>query len=328
MKSEKKDNQLVSIAMCTYNGEKYLSQQLESILNQTYRNLEIIIVDDGSTDRTIEIMSEYQQKDERIKIFQNAHNLGFVQNFAKAISLCTGDYIALSDQDDIWKLEKIEKFVKEIGENLLIYSDAILIDNNNNKAERNLIEPYANLISGKCNKAFLFSNCVSGNTMMFKRELLEYILPIPDVSFHDIWIAFIASTVGTIVFTEEAMIYYRRHNEQVTTRKTKSSKKKIILNRFKIKKIEKITASKKIIKDLEAYKEASIKLNDLEIENIINMLLEHYYHYEKSFINFKLRRKLIEALDELFAILLKKKRLKEAKKVSLGLRYHQCVLFT
>ena len=121
---------LVSIAMCTYNGEKYLRGQLDSIIGQTYKNLEIIIVDDGSKDATMHILNTYASIDNRIKIFQNEKNLGFVQNFSKAISLCNGDFIALADQDDIWKKNKIEVFINEIGENTLIYSDAQLMDEN------------------------------------------------------------------------------------------------------------------------------------------------------------------------------------------------------
>ena len=92
----------ISIAMTTYNGEKYLAEQLDSILSQTHTDWELIICDDCSTDSTWQILQEYAQKDSRIKIYKNEQNLGFKKNFEKAIGLCTGDYIALSDQDDVW----------------------------------------------------------------------------------------------------------------------------------------------------------------------------------------------------------------------------------
>lgn len=328
LKIDEISTSLVSIAMCTYNGEKYLIQQLDSLINQTYSNLEIIIVDDGSKDSTLDILYAYQQRDSRLKIFQNDTNLGFVQNFSKAISLCSGDYIALADQDDIWKLNKIEIFVNEIGDNLLIYSDAMLIDQYGKSTDKTLIKSFANLVSGKCNKAFLFSNCVSGNTIMFKQELLKYILPIPHISFHDIRIAFVASTIGTITYTEEDLIYYRRHTEQVTRGKNKSNRKKSLLNRLTIKRDEKLVVAQKIIRDLEAYKRVTSYANDFETEYIINLLLEHYYRYEQIFINFKLRRVLLNSLDELFVILLDAKRRNAAKKVSLGLKYHQWTMFS
>ena len=119
---------LISIAMCSYNGERFIKEQIDSIIAQTYKNFELIIVDDGSKDNTINIIKEYQLKDHRIKLFQNDNNLGFVKNFEKAISLCSGDFIALADQDDVWKKNKLEVFLKNINGNMLIYSDAILID--------------------------------------------------------------------------------------------------------------------------------------------------------------------------------------------------------
>ena len=214
--------------MCTYNGQRFIKEQLDSMLSQTYKHFELIITDDGSSDDTIEIIKEYQKSDDRIKLYQNEKNLGFVKNFEKAISLCSGEYIALADQDDIWKKNKLEVFLNEIKENVLIYSDAILIDEHSNISSNQLIRPNNNLVKGKCNKAFLLSNCVSGNTLMFKRELLEYILPIPDgVRFHDIWIAFVASTYGTITYTEEPLTYYRRYSEQITHQPEKDTYKSV-----------------------------------------------------------------------------------------------------
>src|SRR5574344_1640995 len=118
---------LISIAMCSYNGERFIKEQIDSIIAQTYKNFELIIVDDGSKDNTIEIIKYYQSKDSRIKLFQNEKNLGFVKNFEKAITLCSGDFIALADQDDVWKKNKIEVFLNNIDKNMLIYSDAILM---------------------------------------------------------------------------------------------------------------------------------------------------------------------------------------------------------
>ena len=168
-------DKLISIAMCTYNGERFVKEQIDSIIAQSYTKFELIVVDDCSKDNTINIIKDYQSKDDRIKLFQNENNLGFVKNFEKAISLCSGDYIALADQDDIWKKDKIEVFIKNIGDNLLIYSDAILIDQYSKEIGKELIRPNGNLVEGKCNKAFIFYNCVSGNTLMFKKELIKYI---------------------------------------------------------------------------------------------------------------------------------------------------------
>ena len=114
--------------MTTYNGERYLQEQIDSILNQTYSNFELIICDDCSTDSTIEIISSYN--DSRIKLFVNDKNLGFKKNFEKAIKLCTGEYIALSDQDDIWKSNHLEVLYEKINNKELICGNNLLINEN------------------------------------------------------------------------------------------------------------------------------------------------------------------------------------------------------
>jgi len=313
---------LISIAMCTYNGEKYLNEQLDSLLKQTYINLEIIVTDDRSTDRTMEILSSYATRDTRVKVFQNEINLGYVKNFSKAISLCTGDFIALADQDDIWKHTKIEKFMDEIGDNALIYSDAILMDEDGKKLNKQLIRPSNNLISGHCNKAFLFNNCVSGNTLMFKKELLPYILPIPEVSMHDIWIAFVASSVGTIGYTDEAMIYYRRHNEQATQIISKKKKYTNFVQKIQQKLVTKKEITAKALQDCMAYREFITKIDDPITHKILTAMIEHYTHYDTIYINFSFRRLLKHYLNELFMIMPPKKRLSRAKRSSLGLKFY------
>src|SRR5882762_9584184 len=94
---------LVSIAICTYNGARFIRPLLQSITDQSYDDLEIIIVDDCSQDGTFDILNTFQEADRRVKLYRNEQNLGYVKNFEKAIDLCTGEYIALCDQDDIWQ---------------------------------------------------------------------------------------------------------------------------------------------------------------------------------------------------------------------------------
>ena len=128
--------------MCIYNGEKYLKEQLDSIINQTYTNIELIIVDDCSFDKSREIVKEYKKKYDFIKLFENDSNLGLVKNFEKSISLCTGEYIALSDQDDIWEYSKLEKLINIIEkENLdLVYCDSLMINENAESLNKKLSE--------------------------------------------------------------------------------------------------------------------------------------------------------------------------------------------
>lgn len=201
---------LISIAMATHNGEKYLKEQLDSIYAQTYKNIEVIVTDDCSADRTVEVLEQYS-KSHGLQYFVNEENMGYVKNFEKAISLCTGEFIALCDQDDVWRPDKLEKLYKNIGSNLLIHSDAKLIDEDGNIFS----ESYTNKAHKKFRKntyEYFFSNDVTGCTTLFKKELLAFALPFPEgMLAHDWWLAICASKEGSIKYFNEPLISYRQH---------------------------------------------------------------------------------------------------------------------
>src|SRR6476469_1300094 len=117
-------NPLISIALCTYNGSKYLEKQILSIINQTYKNIEIIVVDDCSSDNTFEITQILASKYEQIKSYRNTENIGFNKNFEKAIKLTTGYFIAISDQDDIWLENKLQRLYDNLQDKWLIFSNS------------------------------------------------------------------------------------------------------------------------------------------------------------------------------------------------------------
>ncbi|AWW32248.1 glycosyltransferase family 2 protein [Echinicola strongylocentroti] len=212
-----KNTPLVSIALCTYNGSEYLSIQLESILNQTYSNLEIIIVDDQSTDSTYELLSSYQEKySTKIKLYQNPSNLGFIKNFERAISLCQGSLIALSDQDDIWDKNKIAIQVNEIKNNILVYHDSLMV-NEIGEPLKDSISNMKNMYSGGSPLPFLFNNCVSGHSILMKKDLIHDIIPFPKEIFYDWWIAFRATQVGTISYIDKKLVHYRQHEGTITS---------------------------------------------------------------------------------------------------------------
>ena len=319
------EDKLISIAMCSYNGERFIKEQIDSILDQSYSNFELIITDDCSSDTTIDIIKNYQENDKRIKLYQNDTNLGFVKNFEKAISLCKGEYIALADQDDIWKKDKLKIFIENIDENVLIYSDAILIDEHSQSMNKELIRPTNDLVSGSNNRAFILTNCVSGNTLMFKKALLQYILPIPDdVSFHDIWIAFVASTYGSITFTNESMTYYRRYPEQVT--KSREKNYESFFDRFEKKKDIRLKSANVAIKDLNLFLSLKILKNE-ETREIIEMLIKHFENYEHIYYNKSLHKILKKYKDDVFAIRKKNKRNKRVIRTSMGLKLHTKTFF-
>ena len=206
---------LISIALCTYNGERYLAEQLDSIINQTFKNLEVIVVDDCSTDNTLQILANYAEMDVRIKYYQNSQNLGYNKNFEKALKLTTGNFIAISDQDDNWKPNKIQVLMDNIEDNWLVFSNSEYINADGTLAEGKLLNGFS--LAGKNYKALLLNNHITGHTTLFSREFLKYILPFPETGFYDWWMGFIAFYHHKLLFVDEVLTRYRQHDNAVTS---------------------------------------------------------------------------------------------------------------
>lgn len=210
-----KEENLVSIAMCTYNGERYLDEQLNTVLEQDFTNLEVVVVDDCSTDKTVQIVEKYALNDRRVKLFKNDTNLGIRKNFEKALGLCSGDYIAIADQDDVWDRSKISKMYYAMGDNVLLYHDSSFIDGSGMPLSKK-ISDYLKLYRGGDPRAFLLFNCVSGHSVFFTKKLLKYLFPFPAFFPYDMWIAYVATHFGEIDFLEEALVNYRIHDSNAT----------------------------------------------------------------------------------------------------------------
>ena len=231
------EKQQIDVLLATYNGEKYLSEQIESILNQTYKNIRLIISDDCSTDNTIKILEEYEKKDSRIKVYYQEKNQGYVKNFEFLLKQVENEIYMLSDQDDVWLPQKIEKTYKKLEkENAdLVFGDLEVVDEN-----LKTIYPSFNdfmLLSRKINKYlnsyrvnYLY-NCVTGCTVMSKKEWIEKILPIPNKTkhvAHDHWMSIIIALNGKLAYMPEKYIKYRQHgNNQIGTDKISHGFKKI-----------------------------------------------------------------------------------------------------
>ena len=210
------DEKKVSIAMCTYNGERFLAEQLDSILNQSYQNIEVVIVDDCSNDQTLSILHRYAEQDNRVRVFQNQQNLGFVKNFEKAIATCQSDYIALADQDDVWFKDKIAVLMAEIGESLLIYSRVSLVDENGNSLKEEFPGPSIKRIDGSCALSLIIANCVTGHACLIRRELFEQARPaLANMPYHDQWLAIVAAAAGRMKASGSVLSYYRSHGKNV-----------------------------------------------------------------------------------------------------------------
>ena len=208
--------------MCTYNGEKYLALQLQSILDQTYKNLEIIIVDDQSKDNSFAIATEYAAKDNRIKCYLNNINLGYNKNFEKAIGLATGEYIAVSDQDDIWQLNKIEHLLANIGQNWLIFSNSALINNVGEVQQKKLLNNFK--FGNRDFRGILLTNFVTGHTTIMSRDFLTYILPFPATGYYDWWMGFVALYHHKLIYLNETLTMYRLHDRSVTQQNIRQDK--------------------------------------------------------------------------------------------------------
>ena len=215
----------IDVLMATYNGEKYLKEQIDSILNQSYSNFKLIISDDCSTDKTRDILKEYENKDKRIKVYYQEKNMGYVRNFEFLLKKVENQIYMLSDQDDYWLPEKIERTYKKLKEENadLVFTDLIVVDDNksiiNSSFNRLMkLERKIQKTLGTYNLVYLY-NCVTGCTIMGKKSMLSKILPIPKKSkhlIHDHWIALVTSMNGKIVYLSEKLIEYRQHtNNQI-----------------------------------------------------------------------------------------------------------------
>lgn len=200
----------VSVVMCTYNGENFLSEQIKTILEQTHQNIELVIVDDCSADQTQAIIKEWMNKDQRIRFYQNETNIGYNKNFEKAITLARGDYIAISDQDDIWLPQKLERLLTAFdlpGVVLANAPSAKLVEETVHFKSSSLLYPFS---GNDTRKLFLF-NQITGHCILFKKELVAKIIPVPDAMFYDWWIGVVATCNGRIHSLQECLVYHRIH---------------------------------------------------------------------------------------------------------------------
>lgn len=213
----------IDIVMATYNGEKYLPEQIESLIGQNYKNWRLLISDDGSTDRTVDILMEYAKADERISIENTARQGGVIQNFSKALQFSTSQYVMFCDQDDIWFPDKISSMLEDLkaiessrGKDtpILGFSDLCLVDETGAVIHKSFYQ--YNRLDPKNNfdhKYLSWRSTVYGCTVIFNRALLNRAMPLPnDVPMHDQWFALIAARCGVVFFSPEPQIYYRQHS--------------------------------------------------------------------------------------------------------------------
>lgn len=223
---------MISVCIATFNGEKFIKEQIKSILEQTEQVDEIIISDDNSTDRTLEIIKEFNDK--RIKILKNKTK-GIISNFETALENVKGEYIFIADQDDIWIENKVELTLKILKEYDLVIHDAELIDSDKNKIGN---KTYFQIINSKKGILRNIYKCrYLGCCMAFNRKVLNKALGFSRKNImHDIWIGLVAEKYGKVYFYDKCLIKYRRHGNNLSfaSEKSKRSLKEKIRDRYNL----------------------------------------------------------------------------------------------
>jgi glycosyltransferase involved in cell wall biosynthesis len=203
---------MISVCIPTYNGEKFIQCQLDSILGQLGVDDEVIISDDSSTDRTIEIIKAFY--DSRIKLIEGCTFKSPIFNLENALKKAKGDFIFLSDQDDIWLEGKVEKTKVKLIENDIVICNSHIVDQN-----EDIIHPSYFEWKG-CGPGFfrnLKKNSYLGCSLAFNRKILNFCLPFPKkIAMHDIWIGMVSELIGKSYFIEEQLFLYRRHDDNYT----------------------------------------------------------------------------------------------------------------
>jgi glycosyltransferase involved in cell wall biosynthesis len=215
----------LSVVIATYNGEKYIVEQLKSIVSQTRRPDEIVLVDDASKDNVFSLARDFLiEANIPFVAHKNLNNLGYMKTFESALKMATGDYIAFSDQDDVWQKNKLEKLFSSMkklesmyGLNVpfITFSDVAIVDsclnvisNSFDKTQKLYIEKTSQSFRKLC-----VQNVVTGMSMMINRTLKELVLPFPDNAIHhDWWIALVCAKQGKIEYIKEPLAYYRQHD--------------------------------------------------------------------------------------------------------------------
>lgn len=209
---------MISVCMATYNGGKYIQEQVESILEQLGVDDELVVSDDGSKDDTLKILSCFH--DDRIKVYLNTGEHGFVKNFENALCNVKGDIIFLSDQDDVWHERKVKIVLDALKVYDLVIHDAQLIDGEGNPLGKTY---YSTLHSKTSFIANLWKTRWLGCCMAFRRHVLDYCLPIPpNIVAHDYWIGMMGMVRFRCFFLSDVLIDYRRHGGNVSTSSEKS----------------------------------------------------------------------------------------------------------
>jgi len=215
----------ISVAMCTFNGDRFLPEQLTSIATQKRLPDELIVCDDGSSDHSLQLVEEFARRVPfPVHLTVNECTLGSTRNFQKAISLCACDVVALADQDDVWyphKLAHLEQVFLTSPAVVAAFSDADVIDCDSQRIKLRLWQAFAfgsreqrRFAAGQGVRVLIKHPVVTGATLAFRRPWIDILMPIPESDVHDRWISFLLAACGPFARVKEPLMQYRRHTNQ------------------------------------------------------------------------------------------------------------------
>lgn len=215
----------ISVVLCTYNGSAFIDEQVASILAQQYQPSELIIQDDCSTDDTWDKLLQWQQRSPLIRLFRNEQNLGYNKNFEQVIQRATGDFIAISDQDDIWLPEKFTRLLPAFTneEVVLAHNRSVRLENGHLDYRKSKLQHH---FSGNDTRKLFFFNQIMGHDMLFRKSLVQHIIPIPPGMSYDWWIAVVATCYGTVASVEDYLVHHRIHGQNNYFTKSTAARKK------------------------------------------------------------------------------------------------------
>ena len=263
-------NRTIGVAIASFNGEKYISEQINSILNQKTKVDKIVINDDKSTDKTVRIINKLIKKGYPIVLHQNEENLGYSRNFLECIKKCDTDYIFICDQDDWWqenKVEEMENFINNNRDSLCWMHDCSLTNEN--------LEIKVKSKINNIQRQFMNRNCfVMGSCMVLSKKAKNYIYPYPTNMSkygHDNWIAFVMQGINKLKVTSKSLLLYRRHGNNTSIDDVNSlsfSNRYVILLKKLIKKISSLKKT--------SYKKVALRNRDLEWSRLLKRNTEKF----------------------------------------------------
>lgn len=293
------DPPMISVVMATYNGAQYLDAQLTSILAQSYSNFEVVIVDDASIDETVAIVNKYMQLHANISLYCNNTNLGYIKTFEKGMSLATGAFIALSDQDDIWQLNKLAVLFDAMNGYELVYSNSLLVDENGNSTGKKMSDIKNQINYTDC-LMYTIGAWAPGHAMLFKKELADRCMPFPAMVTHDFWLGFVAACRGEVHYVNLPLVDYRQHASNAIGANTHSYQKSKSTTAEKLKKARarmqllfekcpEYLPQKKVLEQInESYQNYSFK------NNLHRMLV--FFRYRNLILAYKKKSALMKLL--------------------------------